>query len=386
MDIIRHIRDIMTRDRLMFVYRGEVTGDNSIPLLMLLEREMLSSEFAFIGRKRLFMFVLESLQNVSRHSRGSEHAEMSMVVFAKNENGYTITTANVLESSSTASLKQKLEEINSLDTDEIRSIYRQMLGNAEFSTKGGAGLGLIEMAKKTGNRLDYDFVDLGGGFSYFILSKTVGPEGVGYNTKGQDSEYNGNEIMKLEKLMAVNNIYLIWSGHISPDIGKEVLSFTETRMREEELGSGLRKRIFNILVEILENVARYSASVVAEKEFGMPVATLRLDGDTYSITTGNLIEFSGVEGLKEKLDIVNSCDREGLKKMLGDNLTGRSPANSGSGMLGLIEIALKASGRLVYEFEDINESYSYYTLNVRICDRDNQDNTTNLSSAPSQTA
>ena len=57
-------------------------------------------------------------------------------------------------------LKIKLEEINNLETKEIRNVYRQMLSSAEFSTKGGAGLGLIEMAKKTGNKLDYDFVPL----------------------------------------------------------------------------------------------------------------------------------------------------------------------------------------------------------------------------------
>ena len=37
-----------------------------VPLLMLLEKEMENSEFGFVGRKRLFMFVLESLQNVSQ--------------------------------------------------------------------------------------------------------------------------------------------------------------------------------------------------------------------------------------------------------------------------------------------------------------------------------
>ena len=43
-------------------------------------------------------------------------------------------------------------------TNNIRNVYRQMLSTAEISSKGGAGLGLIEMAKKTGNKLDYDFV------------------------------------------------------------------------------------------------------------------------------------------------------------------------------------------------------------------------------------
>jgi hypothetical protein len=51
-----------------------------------------------------------------------------------------------------------------------------MLSNSEFSSKGGAGLGLIEMAKKTGNKLDYDFLQFDSEHSYFILSKTVDSE------------------------------------------------------------------------------------------------------------------------------------------------------------------------------------------------------------------
>ena len=68
MDLTRGIRDIMMKERLMFAYRGEVTAENSTPLLMLLDKEMESSEFAAVGRKRLFMFVLESLQNLTRHT------------------------------------------------------------------------------------------------------------------------------------------------------------------------------------------------------------------------------------------------------------------------------------------------------------------------------
>ena len=81
-------------------------------------------------------------------------------------------------------LKVKLDEINNLETKEIRNVYRQMLSNSEFSNKGGAGLGLIEMAKKTGNKLDYDFVELDNEFSYFILSKTVDSGGVGMHFGG----------------------------------------------------------------------------------------------------------------------------------------------------------------------------------------------------------
>ena len=89
----------------MFVYRGVVTNENSVSLLMLLEKEMESSDFNFVARKRLFMFVLESLQNVSRHSKVQEHADMSLVVYSKTDSGYTVTTGNVIANESTADLK-----------------------------------------------------------------------------------------------------------------------------------------------------------------------------------------------------------------------------------------------------------------------------------------
>ena len=139
------------------------------------------------------------------------------------------------------------------------------------------------MAKKTGNKLDYDFVPLDNEYSYFILSKTVDSKGVGMHFGDKEKPFHGKSVSQLERLMAENNIYLIWSGHISPDVGKEVLSFTETKLAEEDIESNLRKRVFSILVEILENVAKYSPGKEAEEKFGMPVAMIRLVRIEYTL-------------------------------------------------------------------------------------------------------
>ena len=326
----------------MFVYRGVVTNENSVPLLMLLEKEMENSEFGFVGRKRLFMFVLESLQNVSRHSNKSQHADMSLVVYSKTDLGYTVTTGNVLPVSSINELKVKLDEINNLDTNEIRNVYRQMLSTAEFSNKGGAGLGLIEMAKKTGNKLDYDFVPIDKDFAYFILSKTVDSGGVGIHYGEKELPFQGTSVTQLERLMAENNVYLIWSGHITPDVSKEVLSFTETKMAEEDIETSLRRRVFSILVEILENVAKYSPGREAEEQFGMPVAMIRLVGNEYALTTGNLIPNQSVELLKEKLEIINTNDKVGLKELFRKSLSGQTITTDSTGNMGLIDMARKS--------------------------------------------
>jgi hypothetical protein len=359
----------MMKERLMFVYRGVVTNENSVPLLMLLEKEMENSEFGFVGRKRLFMFVLESLQNVSRHSNKGDHADMSLVVYSKTDTGYTVTTGNVLPVSSINDLKVKLDEINKLETKEIRNVYRQMLSTAEFSNKGGAGLGLIEMAKKTGNKLDYDFVPLDNEYSYFILSKTVDSGGVGIHNGEKEKPFHGKAVSQLERLMAENNVYLIWSGHISPDVSKEVLSFTETKLTEDYIESSLRRRVFSILVEILENVAKYSPGREPEEKFGMPVAMIRLVDKEYSLTTGNLILNENVDHLKGKLEIINTYDKVGLKELFRKSLSGQTASTDSTGNMGLIDMARKSGSKLEYKFEKINDLYSYYTLTVKVEDR-----------------
>lgn len=369
MELTRRIRDKMMKERLMFVYRGVVTNDNSGPLLMLLEKEMETSEFGFVGRKRLFMFVLESLQNVTRHSYPVEHADMSLVVYSKAGDGYTVTTGNVIPLSKIHDLKVKLDEINSLETNEIRNFYRQMLSSSEFSNKGGAGLGLIEMAKKTGNKLDYDFVHLDNDFSYFILSKTVDSEGIGIHFGDNEKPFHGKSAAHLERLMAENNIYLIWSGHLSADVGKEVLSFTETKLVEDDIKSNLRRRVFSVLVEILENVAKYSPGAEAEEKFGMPVAMIRLVEDEFALTTGNLILNRDLDQFREKLDIINNYDKVGLKELFKKSISGQTIKTDSTGNMGLIDMARKSGSKLVYQFEKISDIYSYYTLTVKVEDR-----------------
>ena len=369
MDLTRRIRDIMMQERLMFAYRGVVTNENSIPLLMLLEKEMESSEFGFIGRKRLFLFVLESLQNVSRHTSGDVYADMSLVVYSKTDNGYTVTTGNVIPAEGSQSLKDKLEQINKLDSKEIKEVYRQMLSVAEFSDKGGAGLGLMEMAKKTGNKLDFDFVSLDENYSYFILSKTVDEGGVGMHFGGREKAFSGKAMSQLERLMAENNVNMIWCGHISPDVGKEVLSLAEAKLSEEDIASVLRRRVFSILVELLDNVAKYSPGKEAESRFGMPVAMVTLTGKTYSLSTGNLILNSHVEHLKEKIDIINKYDKEGLKEFFIKSLSGQTINTDSTGNMGLIDMARKSGSRLVYQFEKVNDLYSYYIVTVKVSEK-----------------
>ncbi len=366
MEITRAIHDKIRNERLLFVYRGEITDRNSLPLLTLLENEMKDDSYGFVGRKRLFMYVLENLQNIVKHGDQSGHADMSLVAYSKTDDGYTITTGNIIASDHVNDLKMRLERVNKLDINEIKVLYRQILDTSEFSNKGGAGLGLIEMAIKTGNRLDYEFVPVDKSFSYFILSKTVDSSGVGLYTGNSEQRFESDSVVQLEHLMAENKIYMIWSGHLNAGIGEEVLSLTEAKLTEEDIESALRRRVFNIMIEILENVSKYNPGKEAEHKYGMPIVLVRLEKGKFLLTTGNLILNSQVVDLKDKLDKINSFGKEELKTLFYESLSSQSIDTDSTGNMGLISMARKSGSKLNYQFEKVNDLYSYFMLTVEV--------------------
>jgi hypothetical protein len=368
MDITRTIHDKMMKERLLFAFRGDVTDRNSLPLLTLLENEMKDDSYGFIGRKRLFMYVLENLQNIAKHGDHLSHSRMSLVTYSKTDDGYTITTGNLISSDHVDNLRIRLEEVNKLDVNEVKDLYLQIMNNAEFSEKGGAGLGLLEMAVKTGNKLDYHFEPVDKDFSYFILSKTVNSSGMGVHSGNSDNDFKTNPVVQLDNLMAEKEIHMIWSGHITSGISEEVLSLTESRLAEEDIDYRLRRRVFNIMVEILENVQKYNPGREPEEKHGMPVAMVRLEDNKFILTTGNLILKTNVSDLKEKLDTINSYDRAGLKDLFYKSLSEQSMETDSTGNMGLIEMARKSGSKLDYQFGEVNELYSYFMLTVKVED------------------
>ncbi len=90
---------------------------------------------------------------------------------------------------------------------------------------------------------------------------------------------------------------------------------------------------------------------------------------TYSLTTGNLIQNENVEDLKSKLEIINKNDKVGLKELFRKSLSGQTISSNSTGNMGLIDMARKSGSKLEYQFEQINDLYSYYTLTVKVEDR-----------------
>ena len=66
-----------------------------------------------------------------------------------------------------------MDKINALNHDEVRALYKVILNNQDFTEKGGGGLGMIDIVRKTGSKLDYKFYDYKNELSFFNLNINI---------------------------------------------------------------------------------------------------------------------------------------------------------------------------------------------------------------------
>jgi hypothetical protein len=87
--------------------------------------------------------------------------------------GYKTVTGNVVKTDNGQKLEEKTKRINRSSHEEIKELYKFILNHQRISAKGGGGLGLVDIARKTGNKLEYTFKEYNDKYSFFCLNILV---------------------------------------------------------------------------------------------------------------------------------------------------------------------------------------------------------------------
>ncbi len=175
-------------------------------------------------------------------------------------------------------------------------------------------------------------------------------------------------IYDMHQMMLKNNIILVYEGEFTQEITKSVLAMAERNMESMGEESGIKRKVFNVMVECLQNIVKHSDEYVAEQ---MPINTaifmIGKHKDSYIITSGNPIKNDDIDILKEKLDQINSLDKDGLKSLYKDIIkSGSGLTEKGGAGLGFVDMARKSGQKLEYGFEPLENGHSFFSLKTTI--------------------
>ncbi|MCX6322059.1 MAG: SiaB family protein kinase [Bacteroidia bacterium] len=168
---------------IILFYKGNVDSDVINHVLDTVEDKMVEVNEQPRFRKKVYNVLVESLQNLYHHvDRVPEDFEdqafekYGLLVVKKVEGGYKIVTGNFVQAENKEKLEEKIKRINRSSHEEIKELYKFILNHQRISAKGGGGLGLVDIARKTGNKLEYAFKEYNDKYSFFYLDILVNEE------------------------------------------------------------------------------------------------------------------------------------------------------------------------------------------------------------------
>ena len=159
------------------LFEGQITHQVMKALTSLVEEQLDEVEDDRVLR-RVYHVMVESLQNINRHAeayeyRGHPYPGMGLVLVAKNKQRFQVTTGNIIERAHADEIAMFLGKLNTMDSDALDDLYKKQMREGIVSPKGGAGLGFIDIRRKTGNHLDYSFVNIDDETTFFIFTSTI---------------------------------------------------------------------------------------------------------------------------------------------------------------------------------------------------------------------
>jgi hypothetical protein len=169
------------------------------------------------------------------------------------------------------------------------------------------------------------------------------------------------------------DILFCLNGPISQDLLVEICDTVAHKLRLDNTDNTTMMKIHATIVELSQNIIRYSAEKVTDprgkterSELGLGIIAVGCHNNRYIVTSGNLIENIKIPPLERLLNKVHAMSPKEIQKFFLDQRKNSPPSGSGGAGLGIIEVSRKAGEPLCYEFRPVDKKFSFFCIKVVI--------------------
>ena len=167
---------------IILCYSGYVTEPVLAGIGKALKHKMALEAADTTTMRSVFAIFVEQMQNILRYSAEKEpdypdatglELRYGILAIGLVHDKFFVTCGNKIMQSDVSRLTQRLGELQSLDKGALRALYRQKLREPTDQMSKGAGLGFIEIARRSTEIIEFDFHPLDETYAFFCLKAFV---------------------------------------------------------------------------------------------------------------------------------------------------------------------------------------------------------------------
>jgi hypothetical protein len=361
--IYRFYRDL-NEEKISMIYFGLFT--NNITRLMINITNDYYSRVIDLSsfRKKSSFLIGESFQNIVKHGI-KEKQPLSKLKYNKDffkigihDDRIVISSGNVINSKNVPNIKEKIDHINSLSDKELKALKQKVLEFGEVSEKGGAGLGLIEMVRKSGLPLIEKLIPLDDDYT-LLMMKAEMP----VNKEIRYHKVDINEIESIYYHLNEDNILILYKGDFSSDSITNLIGMLENNFTGNEISRSEQAHSIFAVIEVLENVSRHGETINGHVD---GIIVVKFINEEIYVECGNIVKYENYQPLKEKLESIKSTDIEEIERYCKDKLKDKDQSKNSDSGFGLYEIARFTNNEFGYNLVETEENKIFFSIEINL--------------------
>ncbi|MDG1914491.1 MAG: SiaB family protein kinase [Crocinitomix sp.] len=174
LNYLAEFHDHLKKAKIILAYDGVLSKDIVAAFLTRLKIDIEKTSVPKKEKKRFFSIVVECIQNLSKHGTVSELSDAHFLVLVEKENStLKISTGNVVKNETQETIQALINNVNNKNKSELREMYKNGISKNVLTKKGEASLGLIDIARKSNQKLKYQFKKIDNNTSFFIFQTQI---------------------------------------------------------------------------------------------------------------------------------------------------------------------------------------------------------------------
>lgn len=181
------LRSALHTRGVIFAYSGYVTEPVLSGVGEALKQKLTIDDADTKTLRSVFAIFVEQMQNIIRYSAESEQPGVrpasgegglmeiryGILTIGREGEDYVVCAGNLVRQSDVARLEDRLSRIRDMSKEELKAHYKETLRADPEQGSKGAGLGLMEIARRATKPIEFDFAAVDGEYSFFALKAII---------------------------------------------------------------------------------------------------------------------------------------------------------------------------------------------------------------------
>jgi hypothetical protein len=172
------LRDFFSSEQILICFNGPISRTLISEIGDALKRHIHVSTDNLSSAMDVFSVYIEMSQNIRHYSAARGYAEpdaTATVVIAETADGrYVVSAGNVVETPDGEAMLERVTRLAALDKQQLKALYKEQLRQPRpAGVSSGAGLGLIDVARKTSAPLQCSLDPLNAGQVFLTIRATI---------------------------------------------------------------------------------------------------------------------------------------------------------------------------------------------------------------------